>query len=118
MIQYHIAKTVMAMAPAPEGAPQEGHTLIMMVFYGALFAVFYFMLIRPQMRRNKEMRALQESLKKGDAVLTTGGIYGVVAKVKDEVVTVEIAEGVKVKMQRSAILEKLSEGAAPGKDNE
>lgn len=106
------------MAPAPEGAPQEGHAIIMMLFYGALFAIFYFMLIRPQLKRNKEVKTLQEAIKKGDSVLTDSGIYGVVAKVKDEIITVEIAEGVKVKMQKSAILERLKEGSAPGKDDE
>ncbi|MBI4666182.1 MAG: preprotein translocase subunit YajC [Nitrospinae bacterium] len=108
------------MAPAPEGAPnQEGHAVVMVLFYVALFAIFYFLLIRPQTKRNREVKSLQESLKKGDSVLTSGGMFGVIYKIKDDVVTVEIAENVRVKMQKSAILERLKDNEGAGKpDNE
>ena len=104
------------MAPAPDSAPdQSGHTVVMLVFYAALFGIFYFFLIRPQVKRGNDLRTLQESLKKGDTVVTTSGIYGVVQKIKDDVITVEIAENTRVKMQRSAVQERLKENEAAGK---
>ncbi|MGK7345938.1 MAG: preprotein translocase subunit YajC [Candidatus Nitrospinota bacterium M3_3B_026] len=113
MLYYHVIQTATAMAPPPEGAPDTGgHTAIMLLFYGGLFAIFYFLLIRPQTKRNRELRNMQDSLNKGDSVITSGGLYGVVHKVKDEAVTVEIAEGVRVKVQKGAITERAREAAA------
>ncbi|MBF0171133.1 MAG: preprotein translocase subunit YajC [Nitrospinae bacterium] len=105
------------MAPAPDGAPQEGHALVMIVFYAALFGVFYFLLIRPQSKRNREVRELQDSLSKGDRVVTTGGIFATVHKVEEDVVTLEIAEGVRVKAQRGAVSERIGASDA-GKKKE
>lgn len=111
-----LTRTLLSMAPAPDSAPdQGGHTVVMLVFYAALFGIFYFFLIRPQVKRGSDLRALQESLKKGDTVVTTSGIYGVVHKIKDDVITVEIAENVRVKMQRNAVQERLKENDAAGK---
>lgn len=69
-----------------------------------IIVVFYFFMIRPQMKRQKELRKYREALKKGDKVITTGGIYGKVVDVKDAHVVVEIADNVKVKMDKSAIV--------------
>ncbi|WP_430810111.1 MULTISPECIES: preprotein translocase subunit YajC [unclassified Carboxylicivirga] len=77
-----------------------------------IIIVFYFFMIRPQMKRQKELRKYREALKKGDKVITTGGIYGKVAEVKDQFVTVEIADGVKVKMDKSAIVMDMTDVAA------
>ncbi len=99
-----------SMAPAPEGAPnQEGHATVMILFYIALFAVFYFLLIRPQTQKNQEVKTLQSSLEKGARVVTTGGIFGTIHKIDDEVVTLEIAEGVRVKIQKAAIEERVGD---------
>ncbi len=73
------------------------------ILMGLLFAVFYFILIRPQQKRQKEHRQLLENLKKGDKVMTTGGIQGTIIALSDNVVTVEIADKVKVKVGRSYI---------------
>lgn len=69
-----------------------------------IIIVFYFFMIRPQMKRQKELRKYREELKKGDKVITTSGILGKVAEIKEEYIAVEIAEGVKVKMDKSAIV--------------
>jgi preprotein translocase subunit YajC len=69
----------------------------------AMIAVFYFLLIRPQQKRQKEHRQLLENLKKGDKVMTTGGIQGTIVALSDNVVTVEIADKVKVKVGRNYI---------------
>ena len=96
----------LAFAPAPEGAPDDGtHTMVLMIFYGGLFAVLYFFLIRPQTKKTREIQDMQEGLGKGDAVVTSGGIFGTVYKIKDDVVTLQIADDVRVKVQRSAVLE-------------
>ena len=99
-----------ALAPAPEGAPDsEGHAMIMILFYAGLFAIFYFLLIRPQTKRSKETQTMQSDLSKGDSVLTSSGIYGIVHKIKDDVVTIQIAENVRVKFQLSAISSRVRE---------
>jgi preprotein translocase subunit YajC len=91
-----------AMAPAQgQGGQQSPYTFL--IFMGLLFAVFYFILIRPQQKRQKEHRQLLENLKKGDKVMTTGGIQGTIVALSDNVVTVEIADKVKVKVGRSYI---------------
>lgn len=68
-----------------------------------IFVVFYFLLIRPQQKRAKETKAMLDSLKKGDKIITGGGVYGLVEAVTDDTVTVKIADNVKVKMLRSAV---------------
>ncbi|MBW1721817.1 MAG: preprotein translocase subunit YajC [Deltaproteobacteria bacterium] len=68
-----------------------------------MFAIFYFLLIRPQQKKAKEHRAMLSALKKGDRVVSSGGLHGVVTGLADDVVTVEIAPKVRVKISRSAI---------------
>jgi preprotein translocase subunit YajC len=76
-----------------------------------IIVVFYFFMIRPQMKKQKELRKFRESLKKGDKVITTGGIYGKVAEVKEAYVVIEIAHDVKVKVDKSAIITDMSDVA-------
>jgi preprotein translocase subunit YajC len=68
-----------------------------------MFAVLYFLMIRPQQKKAKEHKALLEALSKGDPVITQSGIAGRITKVGEEFVTVEIAEGVEIKMQKAAV---------------
>lgn len=74
-----------------------------------IFIVFWFLLIRPQQKKAKEHRAMVAALKRGDRVVTNGGIFGQVAHVADDHLMVEIAEGVKIKLARDAV------AAIPGK---
>lgn len=76
-----------------------------------IIVVFYFFMIRPQMKRQKELRKFRESLKKGDKIVTTGGIYGTVAEVKDDSIIIEIADNVKVKMDKSAVIMDMTDAA-------
>ncbi len=69
-----------------------------------VFVVFYFFMIRPQMKKQKELTNYRNAIAKGDKVITTGGIYGKVVDVTDNVVTVEIANDVKIRVDKSAIL--------------
>ena len=92
-------------AAAPQGAGVE--QLFIMV---AIFAVFYFLLIRPQTKRAKEHRKMVSELAKGDEVVTNGGIYGKITKISDDNVEVEIADNMTVHMQRQAISSTLPKG--------
>jgi len=70
-----------------------------------LFAVFYFLLIRPQQKRAKQHKTFMESLKKGDTVVTSGGLYGKITGITDDAITMEIAEKVRVKVLKNAVVD-------------
>ena len=75
-----------------------------------MFVVLYFIMIRPQMNRQKEMKAMLEALAAGDEVITVGGILGKVTAVKDQYITVEIVTGTEVQMQKNAVTSVLPKG--------
>ena len=75
-----------------------------------MFVVLYFVMIRPQMKRQKEARAMIEALAKGDEVATAGGVLGKVSRLGDVYLGVEIANGVEVQLQRSAVVQVLPKG--------
>jgi preprotein translocase subunit YajC len=100
-------RTSIALQPAPDGAPADGQWFIMLIFYGGLFGIFYFLLIRPQSVKAKETEKMQDSLGKGDRIITVGGVFATIHKIEEDVVTLEIAEGVRIKAQRSAIHERI-----------
>ena len=91
----------------PGAAPSAGSGGMIVSFlpFVLIFVVFYFLLILPQQRKQKKHKALLEALKKGDRVLTTGGLLGTVAAVNKNVVTVQVAENVRVKVRREYISE-------------
>ncbi|HWP46480.1 MAG TPA: preprotein translocase subunit YajC [Candidatus Limnocylindrales bacterium] len=95
-----IAK-LLAGAPAPGGSPIEG--LLSFTPLIIMFVIFYFLLIRPQQKRQKEIRDMLANLKKGDKVITTGGLYGTIVGLNDSYVQLRIADQVKVKVSRNAI---------------
>jgi preprotein translocase subunit YajC len=99
---------VIAQAAAAQPAGGGMSMIIMMV---VLFGLMYFMMIRPQMKRQKEHRALISGLAKGDEVVTNGGIAGRVEEVGETFVTVEIAANVKVKVQKGAVQQVLPKGS-------
>ena len=75
-----------------------------------MFVVLYFVMIRPQMKRQKEHKAMVEALAKGDEVVTAGGFLGKVSKIGEAFISVELASGVEVQMQRSAVTQVLPKG--------
>ena len=75
-----------------------------------MFAVLYFVMIRPQMKRQKEHKAMIDALAKGDEVATAGGLLGKVTKVSDNTLNIEIANGVEVQLQRHAVVQVLPKG--------
>jgi preprotein translocase, YajC subunit len=93
---------IICQAAAQSGAGGQGFSfLIMMVL---VFVVMYFFMIRPQAKRQKELRKFQSELKKGDKIVTTGGIYGKVWEVRDLYIIIEIDENVKIRCDKSAVL--------------
>ena len=93
-------------APAAGG----GSMLSTLLFPIILIAIMYFLMIRPQMKRQKEHKAMLDKLQRGDEVITNGGIAGTVMEIGDNFVTVEIASGVQVRIQRGAIGNVLPKG--------
>ncbi len=75
-----------------------------------IFAVFYFMLIRPQMKRSKEHKQLVSQLSKGDEVITNGGLLGKITDVSDSFVTLELADNLQIKLQRQAVANVMPKG--------
>ena len=75
-----------------------------------MFVVLYFVMIRPQMKKQKEHRAMIDALAKGDEVATVGGVLGKVSKLGDSYVSLEIATGVEIQIQRSAVVQVLPKG--------
>ena len=75
-----------------------------------IFAVFYFMLIRPQMKRSKEHKQLVSQLGKGDEVITNGGLLGKITDVSDTFVTLELADNLQIKLQRQAVANVMPKG--------
>jgi preprotein translocase subunit YajC len=75
-----------------------------------MFVVLYFVMIRPQMKKQKEHRAMVDALAKGDEVVTAGGLLGKVSKIGDAYIGVEMAAGVEIQMQRSAVVQVLPKG--------
>ncbi len=82
-----------------------------------LFAIFYFLLIRPQQKKAKEHRDMIAGLKKGNRVITSGGIYGTIQTIDESTIGLEIAEKIKIKISRSSVAGLVSEGDAAQKDD-
>jgi preprotein translocase subunit YajC len=78
---------------------------MLIIYVVAFIAIFYFMAIRPQQRQRKAHQALLSSLKKGDRIITAAGIYGTVKRVEENIVVVEVAKGVTMKIARRAVAE-------------
>lgn len=92
-----------AMGTQPGGGGQGGPQFLSFLPIILIFVIFYFLLIRPQQKKAKEHRMLLQNLKVGDNILTSGGIYGRITGIKDDKITVEISDKVRVKVNRGHI---------------
>jgi preprotein translocase subunit YajC len=99
-----------AAAQATSGASGQSSALMQIPFLILMFVVFYFLLIRPQTKRAKEHRALIAALEVGAEVATNGGILGKVTQLGEQYLTLEIADGVNVKIQRATVAQVLPKG--------
>ena len=96
-------------APAASGGGTESSLLSLLPLV-LMFVVLYFIMIRPQMKRQKEHKAMVEALAKGDEVVTAGGVLGRVSKLGETYLHVEVANGVELQVQRSSIVQVLPKG--------
>lgn len=95
---------------AQPDAPQKGmgnYSLLIMMLL--IFVVMYFFMIRPQQKKQKEMVKFRDSLKKGDKVITVGGIYGTVVEVKDSTLLIEIDNNVKIRVDKASVVKDSSD---------
>lgn len=106
-----ISSAIAQTAPAAAGGSDMMSSLTGMLPLVLMFVVLYFVMIRPQMKKQKEHRTMIDALAKGDEVATAGGLLGKVTKMGDSYLTLEVAPGMEVQLQRSAIVQVLPKGA-------
>lgn len=92
--------------PAPQQGQNQWSSLIFLLL---IMVVFYFFLIRPQMRKQKELRNFRDSLKKGDRIITAGGIYGKINNISDNIITIDVGNNILLKIDKSAVLRDTSD---------
>jgi len=85
------------------GSQGGGSSMYSLIFIVLIFAIFYFLMLRPQQKKQKEHLEMISSLRKGDKVVTNGGIYGTVSDVKDHMVVLKIADDVKIEVVKNAV---------------
>jgi preprotein translocase subunit YajC len=98
-----------APAAAAAGGDMQSSLMSMLPLL-LMFVVLYFVMIRPQMKKQKEHKAMIDALAKGDEIITAGGFLGKVSKLGDSFLSIEVANGVEVQMQRSAVVQVLPKG--------
>lgn len=109
----HLLQVIQFILLQEAATPKKGSGLSSLIFIILLILVFYFFMIRPQSKQNKEQQKFRDGLKKGDKIVTIGGIHGRIAEVKETTVLVEVDNGVKVLFEKSAI----SQGVASEKNS-
>ncbi len=107
-MQYGLTMLAQQAAPA-----QGGNPFGMLITMGLIFAIFYFMLIRPQQRKEKERKKTIETLRAGQRVLFAGGLIGTIAEVRPHTFVIEIAKDVNVEVARGAVAKLLQDGDTP-----
>jgi preprotein translocase subunit YajC len=113
-MSFFISNAYAAGAPAaPGGDPMTG-----MLFFVGMIVIFYFLLIRPQQKRAKEHRKMVEAIGKGDEIVTNGGVLGKIIEVGEQYLTIEIADGVNIKLQRGAVATVLPKGSLKAAEKE
>lgn len=103
----------MMMMPPAEGSKQNPYQPLIMI--ALIIVVFYFFMIRPQVKRQKEMKNFRDSLAKGDKIITTGGIYGKITAINENIVTVDVGNNVTMKIDKSAVLKDSTDIQQPQK---
>jgi preprotein translocase subunit YajC len=98
----------LAMASSPQGTEPTAPGIVQFMPFILIIVVFYFILIRPQQKQAKEQQKLVDSLKSGDQVLMSNGIYGTIMDVKDKTLLIKVADNVKIKVLRTAVTQIVS----------
>jgi preprotein translocase subunit YajC len=94
-------QTILLQAPAPAGGGSSGLSGILMIV--VIVVIFYFFMIRPQQKRQKDVQKSREAMKSGDKVVTAGGIHGRIREINDKQILLEIAEGVRVRIDKNSV---------------
>ena len=94
-----------------DAAPAGGGGMMSLLMIVMLIAIFYFFMIMPQQKKQKKINAFRDSLRNGDKVITAGGIHGRIREIKDNTVILEIADGVRIKIDKSSIYQSLNDVA-------
>jgi preprotein translocase subunit YajC len=105
-----ISSAIAQTAPAAASGGGMQDSLMSMLPLVLMFVVLYFVMIRPQMKKQKEHRAMVEALAKGDEIISAGGVLGKVSKLGDNYLGLEISNGVEIQIQRSAVIQVLPKG--------
>jgi preprotein translocase subunit YajC len=105
--------TLLAMAPQPAPGAEGPGPVYYIGLMGLFMAIFYMVLIRPQRRREKERRDMIENVKKGDRVLFSGGIIGMITNVKEKTFSIRVADNVKIEVSRGAVSHVVEKGEMP-----
>ncbi|MDR2482818.1 MAG: preprotein translocase subunit YajC [Treponema sp.] len=99
-----------------EGAPGAGNFVTTLIPFAVIIGIFYFLIIRPQNKKQKETQKMLAAIKKGDKVVTIGGVHGVIQSVKESSVIVKVDENTKMEFSRSAISSVVTEGKGDKSD--
>jgi preprotein translocase subunit YajC len=108
MLEWAYAQTSGG-APAGGGGIFGPNAITSLMPLIAMFAIFYFLLIRPQQKKQRDLRQMLQNLKRGDRVITSGGIYGTIVKIRNDIVHVEIADQVRIRVNKSSISDLVAE---------
>jgi preprotein translocase subunit YajC len=106
MLEWAYAQTSGA---APAGGGGFFGQINILIPFIAMFAIFYFLLIRPQQKKQRELRQMLQNLKRGDRVLTSGGIYGTIVRIRNDIVHLEIADQVRIRVNKNSISDVVAE---------
>lgn len=110
-----LASIFMFMQP-PGGGDGGGSMFSTLIMFALIIGIFYFMILRPQQKKQKDRQKLLEAVKKGDKIVTAGGLYGTIAGLDEKTVLIQVADNVKMKFERSAIASVVNEAAPETKD--
>ena len=98
------------------GAAGGNGWMTTLIFFGLFFAIIYFTMIAPQQKKQRKLNAFRDGLRNGDKVMTAGGIYGRIREVKDSTVILEIADGVRIKIDKNSIYQSMQDVVETGGD--
>jgi len=93
----------------PQGGDSGSGITSTLIMFGLIFAIFYFMIVRPQQKKQRDRQKMLDAIKKGDKIVTAGGMHGTVIGIEEKTVLVQIADNVKVKVDRGSVASILSE---------
>ncbi len=107
---------LIAMSP-PQGGDAGGGMMSTLIMFGLIIGIFYFLILRPQQKRQKGRQKLLDSVKKGDKIITAAGLHGTVAGIDDKTLLIQVADNVKMKFDRSAVASIVREGEPDTKES-